>query len=48
MNTQIIAIAKPEGRRWQNDNLCELGNRSGTGRKESASDRRRPAREPDN
>ena len=29
-------------KRWQNNNLCELGNRSGTGRKESASDRRDP------
>ena len=27
---------QPERRRWQNNNLCELGNRSGTGRKESA------------
>ena len=39
---------QPERRRWQNNNLCELGNRSGTGRKESASDRRGPARKPDN
>ena len=35
-------------KRWQNNNLCELGNRSGTGRKESASDRRGPTRKPDN
>ena len=34
MNTQIIAIANQKRRRWQNNNLCELGNRSGTGRKE--------------
>lgn len=34
----VPAIARPERRRWQNNNLCELGNRSGTGRKESASD----------
>ena len=27
---------KPERRRWQNNNLCELGNRSGTSRKEIA------------
>jgi len=39
---------QPERRRWQNNNLCELGNRSGTGRKESASDRRGPTRKPDN
>lgn len=39
---------QPERRRWQNNNLCELGNRSGTGRKESTSDRRGPARKPDN
>ena len=35
-------------KRWQNNNLCELGNRSGTGRKESAFDRRGPTRKPDN
>ena len=34
-------------KRWQNNNLCELGNRSGTGRKESPADRRGPARQPD-
>ena len=39
---------QPERRRWQNNNLCELGNRSGTGRKESASDRRGPTRKSDN
>ncbi len=48
MNTQIIAIANQKGRRWQNHHLCDLGNRSGTGRKESAADRRGPARKPDN
>ena len=32
MNTQIIAIANQKAV-WQNNNLCELGNRSGTGRK---------------
>ena len=35
-------------KRWQNNNLCELGNRSGTGRKESAFNRRGPTRKPDN
>ena len=35
-------------KRWQNNNLCELGNRSGTGRKESTFDRRGPTRKPDN
>ncbi len=35
-------------KRWQNNNLCELGNRSGTGRKESAFNRRGPTSKPDN
>ena len=35
-------------KRWQDNDLCQLGNRAGAGRKESASDRRGPARKPDN
>lgn len=38
---------QPERRRWQDNNLCQLGNRAGAGRKESPADRRRPARQPD-
>lgn len=41
LNTQIIAITN------QNDHLREPGNWAGAGRKKSAADRRRPARQPD-
>ena len=34
-------------KRWQDNDLCQLGNRAGAGRKESPADRRRPARQPD-
>ena len=38
---------QPERRRWQDNDLCELGRRAGTDREESAADRRGPARQPD-
>ena len=34
-------------KRWQDNDLRQLGNRAGASRKESPADRRRPARQPD-
>ena len=47
MNTQLIAIANQKGGVGNGNDLCQLGNRAGAGRKESPVDRRRPARQPD-